>query len=267
MLPSRIICTDAPIKIADSRPSYLASAPVIMIALHSLSQLVSIMRTLIVATIALLILNASTVLAQGSNDGYHFSSVTDPSRWTLINVDAESVNVDGKTAIHLQSHGDSANRVIGLAALVEQKLLTGVVEVDLKGKSLRGNSFLGIAFNVPDANKFEAIYFRLFNFNVDPPFRERGVQYISWPGNSWEHLRKTYPNTFENRVSNVPDADGWFHARIELTEKQVRVFVNAAPEPSLVVTRLAVGDARRSLGLFVDTSDGYYANLRVTPDK
>ena len=225
------------------------------------------MRSLIALATALLLLISANVLAQAKTDPFHAAAVTDPSRWTLINVDAESVNVDGKTAIHLQSHGDSANGVIGLAAPVGQKLLTGVVEVDLKGKSIRGNSFLGIAFNVGDANQFEAIYFRPFNFNVDPPFRERGVQYISWPGNSWEHLRKTYPNTFENRVSNVPDADGWFHARIEIKQKQVRVFVNAATEPSLVVERLATSDAPRPLGLFVDTADGFYANLRITPDK
>lgn len=224
-------------------------------------------KTFIATTITLLLINTAPAFAQGNTETYDFTAVTDASRWSLINVDAESENIGGKTAIHLRSHGDSANGIAGLASPVGLKFATGVIEVDLKGKSIRGNSFLGIAFNVTDANKFEAIYFRPFNFNVDPPFRERGVQYISWPGNSWEHLRKTYPNTFENRVSNVPNADDWFHARIEITEKQVRVFVNAAPEPSLVVTRLAVGDAPRSLGLFVDTSDGYYANLRVSPDK
>lgn len=224
-------------------------------------------KTFIATTITLLLINTAPAFAQGNTETYDFTAVTDASRWKLINVDAESENVDGKTAIHLGCQGDSANGIAGLALPVGLTFTTGVIEVDLKGKSLRGNSFLGIAFNATDANKFEAIYFRPFNFNVDPPFRERGVQYISWPGNSWEHLRKTYPNTFENRVSNVPNADDWFHARIEITEKQVRVFVNAAPEPSLVVTRLAVGDAPRSLGLFVDTSDGYYANLRVTPDK
>jgi hypothetical protein len=223
--------------------------------------------TFISAFLALTLLNTMPAFAQESADIHHFAAVTDASRWSLTNVDAESVNVDGKTAIHLLCQGDSANGIVGLALPVGQNFSTGVIEVDLKGKSLRGNSFLGIAFNVTDANKFEAIYFRPFNFNVDLPFRDRAVQYISWPGNSWEHLRKTYPNTFENRVPNVPNADDWFHARIEVTEKQVRVFVNKANEASLVVMRLAQGDIARPLGLFVDTSDGYYANLRITQDK
>ena len=225
------------------------------------------LKSFVATIITLLIIHAAPLLAQMKADLYDLNTVTDAARWALINVDAESIAVDGKSAIHLVCHGDSANGIVGLALPVGQKFSTGVIEVDLKGKSLRGNSFLGIAFNVTDANKFEAIYFRPFNFNVDLPFRDRGVQYVSWPGNSWEHLRKTYPNTFESRVSNVPNADDWFHARIEVTEKQVRVFVNAAPEPSLVVARLALGDLPRALGLFVDTSDGYYANLRITPDK
>jgi hypothetical protein len=31
----------------------------------------------------------------------------------------------------------------------------------------------------------------------------------------------------------VPDPDSWFHARIEVTDREVRVFVNDAKEPSL----------------------------------
>lgn len=194
----------------------------------------------------------------------HFSDVSDTTRWKLINVDAKSITLADKAAVHLVSHGDSANGIIGLALPSGKPFRTGVIEVDLKGKNLRGNSFLGIAFNVTDDKQFEAIYFRPFNFHAAPPFQTRGVQYIAWPGNTWEHLRKTHPEKFENRVSNVPNPDDWFHARIEIDERRVSVFVNHASEPALVVDRLAASDTAKPLGLFVDTSDGYYANLRVT---
>ncbi len=222
------------------------------------------MRAIFITTMALCLLNAAPTFAQKNAGSYGLAAVTDASRWTLINVDAESVIVDGRTAVHLVSHADSANGIVGLALPYDKQFKTGVIDVDLKGKSIRGNSFLGIAFNLVDEKKFEAVYFRPFNFNADLPFRDRGVQYISWPGNSWEHLRKTFPNTFENRVSNVPNADDWFHARIAITETQVSVFVNNATEPSLVVKRLVAGDVPSRFGLFVDTSDGFYANLRVT---
>ena len=106
-----------------------------------------------------------------------------------------------------------------------------------------------------------------FNFKADEPMRGRAVQYIAWPVNTWEHLRKTAPGQFEQPVNTVPDPDGWFHAQIEVTDTQVRVFVNRAKEPSLVVARLARGGVQRPVGLFVDSAEGLYADLAVTPFK
>jgi hypothetical protein len=78
---------------------------------------------------------------------------------------------------------------------------TGVIELELKGKSVRGRSFLGVAFNVIDDKTFEAVYFRPFNFKAEGEFRDRAVQYISWPANTWENLRKHRTGQFENAVS------------------------------------------------------------------
>jgi hypothetical protein len=221
-------------------------------------------KVLVIATFALCLLASPAAFAQEAAELVDLDSIEDSSGWTLFNVDAESATVGGRSAAYLRAHGDSANGLIGLALPKIRLFRSGSIELDLKGKSLRGNSFLGVAFNVTDAKFFEAIYFRPFNFNVNPPFQSRGVQYISWPANTWEHLRKTQPGKFENRVSNVPDADEWFHARIEVSAGQVRVFVNCASEPALVIERLATNDDAMPFGLFVDTADGYYANVRVT---
>jgi hypothetical protein len=76
---------------------------------------------------------------------------------------------------------------------------------------------------------------------------------------------KNRPGKFEGKVSSVPDSDKWFHARIEVETKRVRVYVNDAKEPSLTVDRLSEDGKGRLIGLFVDTGDGLYANLKVTP--
>lgn len=93
---------------------------------------------------------------------------------------------------------------------------------------------------------------------------KRAVQYIAWPANTWEQLRKNRPEQFENAVNPVPDPDGWFHALIEVSDTRVRVYVDHAKEPSLVVERLSKGGVRRPAGLFVDSADGLYANLRLS---
>ncbi|WP_310389256.1 hypothetical protein [Roseateles sp.] len=193
--------------------------------------------------------------------------IADAIAWKVSNATAELVNVDGKSAIRLVAKGDSANGLVGLALPTGIEFDTGVIEIELKGKNLRQRSFLGVAFNVVDDRTFEGVYFRPFNFRAEPPVDGRSVQYIAWPEHTWEHLRKERPGQFEKPVRPVPDPDGWFHARIKVTSTNVQVFVDDAKAPSLVVERLSRGNAKRPLGLFVDSADGVYANLRITPDK
>jgi hypothetical protein len=193
----------------------------------------------------------------------NLSTVADSKAWRLLHAQAESVVVDGKRAVHLIAEGDSANGIVGLALPNGLAFSSGTIELDLKGKNVRQSSFLGVAFNVVDEKTFEVVYFRPFNFKADEPFRKRAVQYIAWPAHTWEQLRKNRPEQFENAVNPVPDPDAWFHASVEVSDTQVRVFVDRAKEPSLVVERLSNGGVRRPAGLFVDSADGFYADLRV----
>jgi hypothetical protein len=210
-------------------------------------------------------LSLAAVCAQAGPITPDFSSAPDNGTWSITHAEASSIALDGKHVIHLVADGDSANGVVGMALPRAFAFSTGVIDIDLKGKNVRGRSFLGVAFNVIDEKTFEAIYFRPFNFKADSPMREHAVQYLAWPHNTWEHLRTNSPGQFENAVSPVPDPDGWFHARIEVTDEQVRVFVDHAKEASLVTRRLAKGGMSRPAGLFVDSSDGHYANLALTP--
>jgi hypothetical protein len=192
------------------------------------------------------------------------ATIANPKAWKVTHATAESVEVNGKRAVRLLAEGDSANGIVGLALPAGLNFTTGTIEIDLKGRNLKQRSFLGVAFNVVDERTFEAVYFRPFNFKAEDPFRHRAVQYISWPTNTWEYLRKNTPGKYENRIEPVPDPDDWFHARIEITEREVRVFANGAKVPSLIVERLSKGNAMRPAGLFVDSAEGLYANFKVT---
>jgi hypothetical protein len=193
--------------------------------------------------------------------------ITDGKSWTIYHATPEVKNVDGKQAVHLISKGDSANGIVGLALANGVEFTTGTIEIDLKGKNVRQESFLGVTFNVVGEKNFEAVYFRPFNFKAEGEFKGRAVQYIAWPENIWEKLRANHPGKYEAPIHPVPNPDGWFHARIEVGEKQVRVFVDQAKEPSLTVGRLAENGKGKRIGLFVDTADGYYANFKIMPAK
>lgn len=195
------------------------------------------------------------------------SKSADGASWKLYNVSARPVKADDKVALRLRAKGDVASGIAGLALPTGVKLTTGTIEVELKGKNVRQESFLGVAFNVVDEKTFEAVYFRPFNFKAADEFKGRAVQYIAWPAYTWEKLRASQPGKFEASISPVPDPDGWFRARIEVGEKQVRVYVNGAQKPCLTVNRLVKGGGGRQVGLFVEVSDGLYANFRIRPAK
>jgi hypothetical protein len=184
--------------------------------------------------------------------------------WRVINADATTAIEMGKPVVHLRPHGDpNVGSHIGIA-LVEGAVFTeGVLEVDLKGLGKSEASFLGLAFGVADENHFEAIYFRPFRFaSDDVAARGHAVQYVAWPEHTWEKLRKDKPGVYEAAIKPVPDPSGWFHARIVVTKQKVSVWVDDAKQPCLIVDRLG-GRARGKVGLWVDSKEGAFRNLKI----
>lgn len=150
----------------------------------------------------------------------------------------------------------------GLVILKELEFESGTIEVELLGENNPGKSFIGIAFNIQDAETYEAVYFRPFNFVATEQIRkDHMVQYIHHPDFTWYKLRETRTGEFENEISNPPDPDNWFKARIEVSEKGVRVFVNDIKEPVLTVDRLSKS-ASKKIGLWTGNgSSGRFRNL------
>lgn len=144
-------------------------------------------------------------------------------------------------------------------------LETGTIEVELRGKDLMQQSFLGLAFAGVSDTTFEAVYLRPFNFRAaDPVRRDHAVQYVSLPAYSWQRLRAERAEVFENPVIPPPDPNAWVTLRLAVEPTQVRVFVGEGAEPDLVVERLDVRPGTR-VGLWVGNgSEGEFANLRVT---
>jgi hypothetical protein len=143
----------------------------------------------------------------------------------------------------------------------------GTIEFDAKGKSAPPqSSFIGVAFRVVDAKTHDAVYFRPFNFRAgDPDRKSHAVQYVSEPTWPWQKLRKEKPGQFEKPVDPAPEGDAWFHAKIVLENRQVKVFVNDAATPSLVVNELSERTGG-SVGLWCN-GYGVIANLKITAKK
>ena len=156
----------------------------------------------------------------------------------------------------------------GVAWIEGSDFAEGTIEVDVRGRDLLQQSFLGVAFHRKDDTRYEAVYLRPFNFRAEDPARnQHAVQYISVPDYDWPRLRKEFPEEFENPVDKSVVPTDWVPLRVVVKGSTVQIFVGGVKSPTLEVRKLGSLD-RGSIGLWVgNTSDGDFANLRVTPMK
>jgi len=152
----------------------------------------------------------------------------------------------------------------GLAWWPDTSFTNGTIEFEVRGTNAVQKSFVGVAFHGLDAKTYDAVYFRPFNFQSDDPVRRsHGVQYIAHPAYAWHKLRDERPGEFESEVVPAPAPNEWFHVRIVVEHPMVRVFVNHAGKPTLVVKQLS--ERKRGwVGIWTGNgSGGDFANLKI----
>ena len=185
----------------------------------------------------------------------------DPKGLQVFNRAATSFTDGPRTGVRLSAAADN-----GVAWLRGVELANGTIELDIRGKDVQGQSFVGVAFHGADDSTYDAVYLRPFNFRTDDSVRHNhAVQYVSHPTYPWQKLRAEHPGEYEKSVTPAPDPNGWFHVRVVVASPKVSVYVAEATEPSLVVTLLSQR-RRGRVGLWVGNgSDGDFANLKIVP--
>src|SRR5438874_6714818 len=174
---------------------------------------------------------------------------------------ASSFSDGARTGLRL-----SENAGDGVAYLQGIEFSNGTIELDVRGKDVQQQSFVGVAFHGVDGTTYDAIYFRPFNFRAeDPARRGHAVQYIAQPIYPWQKLRAEQPGKYERAIDPVPDPNAWFHVRVVVTSPKVSVFVDDAKEPSLVIDQLS-NRKKGLVGLWVgNNSGGDFANVKIVP--
>src|SRR5436853_3127309 len=165
------------------------------------------------------------------------TAVGKDARWQVAGRTTAVVDTNGKHALKMIEVAP----IMGLVWLKNYDFGDGTIEIDLLGRTqpVQG-SFLGVAFHVADAQTYEAVYFRPFNFRAaDSTRHSHAVQYVAHPRWPWQTLRSERPGEYERAVVPEPDGDEWFHARIVVERPRVTVFVNGASASCLVVNELS----------------------------
>jgi hypothetical protein len=164
-------------------------------------------------------------------------------------------------AVHL-----SAGEKVGLAWVDGTDFRDGTIELDVRGKDVFQQSFVGVAFHGQNDTTYESVYVRPFNFRAtDPARHQHAVQYMTLPEFDWPRLREQFPEEFENPVNATLSPTDWVPLRIVVRGPKVQIFVGLVANVTLEARKLGALD-RGLVGLWVGTtSDGDFANLRITP--
>ena len=176
-------------------------------------------------------------------------------------VNREVTTFEGTRGVHL-----SAREGNGIAWIDDSEFAQGTIELEVRGRDVFQQSFIGIAFHRRDHNTYDAVYLRPFNFRSTDPVRHmHAVQYIAVPHYDWPRLRQDFPEEFENPVDPSVDPTAWVRLRVVVEDGTIQIYVGEVKSPTLEVRKLGTHD-RGTIGLWVGNgSEGDFRNLRITP--
>ena len=180
---------------------------------------------------------------------------------TLRPVNREVSRLAERGAVHV-----SAKEGPGVVWIEGTDFGEGTIELDVRGKDVLQQSFVGVAFHRKDDQTYESVYLRPFNFQAtDPTRRNHAVQYMMVPEFDWPVLREKFPEEFERPVAPSIKPTDWVPIKVVVKGGRVQVFAGAVTTPTMDVRRLGQLD-RGLVGLWAgNNSDGDFANLRITP--
>jgi hypothetical protein len=177
-------------------------------------------------------------------------------------VNRQATTFPGKSgAVHLSEKAD-----VGIAWVDGTDFGEGTIELDVHGKDVLQQSFVGVAFHGKNDTTYESVYIRPFNFRAtDPARHQHAVQYMTLPEFDWPRLRQEFPEEFEKPVNSTLSPTDWVPLRITVRGPRVQIFVGLVANVTLEARKLGTLD-RGMVGLWVgNSSDGDFANLRITP--
>jgi hypothetical protein len=183
-----------------------------------------------------------------------------------VNAKVEDAQYKGKKAVRVTDTGDGET----LALVKGTNFKNGTIEVELAGTVLPGadsasRGFIGISFRtqIKDTIFYECFYLRPTNGRASVQLRRNhSVQYISHPYYPWFKLRKENPGEYESYSDLVTGA--WTKVRIEVKDKQAKLYVNGAEQPCLIVNDMKRGISSGAIALWIGSgTDGYFRDLKV----
>ncbi len=157
----------------------------------------------------------------------------------------------------------SQSKKEGIVWLPLKEFENGTIEIEMRGKDVLQQSFIGVVFHGLNDSTYDAVYCRPFNFIArDSVRRIHAIQYISHPVFTWQKLRDEQNAVFEKQIMNPPDPNGWFTMKLVIDNTTVKAYINRSELPSLIVEKLN-NRTTGKIGLFIaDGSGGDFKSIK-----
>ena len=145
---------------------------------------------------------------------------------------------------------------VGYAYLAEVEFENGTIEVDIAVTGHKVRAYPGIIFRMQSEDNFERFYVRSHRASLYPD----ALQYtpINNGITSWQLYNG---DGFTAEVDFPPNQ--WVHIKMEILEKQARVYVDNAANPALVIHELKHGISKGSVGIMAEGT-AYFSNFQYT---
>jgi hypothetical protein len=193
-------------------------------------------------------------------------------KFETFNLTLKNDTYKGKSSIAVvqTEERDNDNRY-SFAKLTDIDFHNGIIEINVIGEVKKNavenaRGFVGVAFRIPkDTSKFEVFYIRPTNARCDDQFRRNHTtQYVSYPGFSWQKLRKETPEKYESYTDLEYGA--WTKLKIEVKDDKAKLYINGGAQPALLVNDLKQGkDLRGSIGLWLAIgTEAHFSDLKIT---
>lgn len=139
-----------------------------------------------------------------------------------------------------------------------------VASVIAPGAPAYARGFIGVAFRVESADRFESVYLRPSNSRCDDQVRRNHtIQYAAYPDFTFDRLRTEAPERYESYVDVA--LEEWIHMEVQVQGTGMKLFINNASQPALIVNDLKHGaNACGGIGLWIESGTiGYFSDVKV----
>ncbi len=173
-----------------------------------------------------------------------------PQNWQVVDnennqeLDLQVTEYKGKSAIHLGRH-----EIVRLKTNTHENF---VLEMDIAGKAMPG-----IGFRAKDLWDYEFLYFRVFSGGKDDAIQYIPVFHGSHP---WQlYNEPTYETSAEFKSQE------WFHVKMEVFDKNMRVFIGDKETPNMQVELLQKECDSGDIFLKTSFAEAYFSNVKIQP--